>query len=157
MVDKLTKFDNGKKNAFLAAFSECGNLSLAARSSGVSRQSHYDWLETDKEYVAGFASATAVANDALEAEARRRAIDGWKEPIYQGGELVGYKQKYSDTMLAMLLNGNLPEKYRSRFEHTGAGGGPIQIQPVVQVYLPENNRSATPLLNGTNGSSNGQH
>lgn len=38
-------------------------------------------------------------------------------------------RRYSDTMLAMLLNGARPEKYqRHRHEHTGKDGGPIQTE-----------------------------
>ena len=37
---------------------------------------------------------------------------------------------YSDTLLIFLLKGLRPQKYRERYEHTGANGGPIAIQPV---------------------------
>jgi hypothetical protein len=65
--------------------------------------------------------------DQLEQEARRRAHDGVRKPVYQGGKRVGYIQEYSDTLLIFLLKGLRPEKYRERFEHSGAGGGPLQL------------------------------
>ena len=45
-----------KRTAFLAAFVQCGNVTLAARRAQVSRQQHYEWLK-DRQYSAAFAKA----------------------------------------------------------------------------------------------------
>ena len=62
------------------------------------------------------------ACDALEAEARRRAVEGVRKPIYCQGEICGTVREYSDTLLFFLLKGAMPEKYRDdyRAEHTGS-------------------------------------
>jgi hypothetical protein len=41
----------------------------------------------------------------LEAEARRRAVQGWDEPVFHQGRKVGTIRKYSDRMLEILLKG----------------------------------------------------
>ena len=47
-------------------------------------------------------------SEALEAEAHRGGV---KTPVYQGGQLVGYVEKYSDTLLLKLLMAWMPDKY----------------------------------------------
>ncbi len=113
---------HGKKRAFLKAYAETGGiLSHAAKAAGCDRHSHYNWMKDDADYAALFESiAKDMAYDRLEDEATRRAVDGWDEPVYQGGELVGFKRRYSDTLLIFMLNGARPEKYRRVTEHTGA-------------------------------------
>lgn len=129
----LAKLDSTKKVAFLAALAEAGTISAAAKAAGVSRESHRYWLRHDPDYPELFQQAREESNEALENEARRRAVEGWDEPVFYEGCECGTKRKYSDTMLAMLLNGNMPEKYaRQRVEHSGRDGGPIEIEHRIQ-------------------------
>lgn len=118
-----------KKRAFLAAYSEVGNITQAAIVAGVSRQSHYDWLKEDADYPQAFRTAGEEAGERLEQEARRRAVTGIDKPIFQGGKQVGVVREYSDTLLIFLMKGNMPEKYKDRVhqEHSGLNGGPINI------------------------------
>lgn len=110
-----------KKRAFLAAFSECGNITQAAELADIDRTSHYRWVKEDPVYAAAFADAEEAAADRLEQEARRRAVEGVEEPVFHKGKVVGTVRKYSDTLLIFLLNGAKPEKYKQRTqtEHTG--------------------------------------
>lgn len=74
----------------------------------------------------------------LEAEARRRAMDGVDEPVYHKGEVVGHVRKYSDTLLIFLLKAHRPHKYRDNYkiEH----GGQVEVTAterfVVEVVAP---------------------
>lgn len=113
-----------KKRAFLAEYSQCGNVSRAARAAGVCRTTIYDWLERDEKFSMAMKLAEAEATEVLEEEARRRAVDGTAKPVYQGGQLVGHVQEYSDTLLIFLLKGLKPEKYRERYDvkHGGSVG-----------------------------------
>lgn len=77
-----------KKAAFLAAFAVCGNVSEAAQAAGVSRETHYEWKRSDADYAKGFRVAQATANDALEAEARRRAIAGTQRLKFHEGSPI---------------------------------------------------------------------
>lgn len=124
----LTKVDSIKKRAFLAAFSECGNITKAAEMAGCSRCTHHKWLSESHEYPELFEQAKESASDKLEQEARRRAVEGTKEAIYYQGEIVGHKMIYSDNLLMFLLKGERPEKFKDRTELTGAKGGPIQLE-----------------------------
>lgn len=120
-----------KKRAFLAAYARTGNVSEAARIAGVNRMSHYNWLADDERYADVFAHAHDIAIEYLEAVARQRATEGWLEPVFHKGEVVGHVRKFSDTLLIFLLKGARPETYRENatIRHTGTGaGGAIQIE-----------------------------
>ena len=121
-----------KKGAFLAAYAQTGNIAAASKLAQVGRRDHYRWIKADAEYALAFGEAHEEACDRLEAEARRRAVQGVEEPVYgklpgkdTGTGQVGTIRKYSDTLLIFLLKGARPEKYRERFEHTGANGAPL--------------------------------
>jgi len=109
-----------KKRAFLAAYSETGNIRLACQAAQIGRSSHYRWLD-DPDYAEEFEQAKKDAVDVLEAEARRRAVEGWEEPVgWYKGEAGGTVRRYSDTLLIFLLKGAAPQKYRERMEVSGA-------------------------------------
>jgi hypothetical protein len=101
-----------KKRAFLAAFAETGNISAASRLTGISRQAHYEWMESDPDYPAMFKAADQQAAEALETEARRRAVQGTLRPVFYQGNECGVVREYSDTLLIFLLKGAMPGKYK---------------------------------------------
>src|SRR5579885_2270936 len=120
----MPKVTHPKKRAFLAAYEETCKIGAAAEASSIPRRTHYAWMENDEAYRAEFERVRAMIGDRLEDEAIRRAHDGIEKPVTIAGqrELV---REYSDTLLIFMLKGVKPEKYRERFEHTGAGGRPL--------------------------------
>lgn len=135
VVDAQTAANKAK---FLAEYRELGNVSYAAKAAGIARRSHYEWLKEDAEYKAAFEDAADEAADVLEAEARRRAVDGHEEPVFgslgagAGSGVVGAIRKYSDTLLIFLLKGSRPEKFAERHVHGGKGKrGAILLEEIV--------------------------
>lgn len=114
-------FRAANKRRFLASIALTGNVGISAAQIGIHRATHYVWLKEDPDYAAAFAAAMEDAADHLEAEARRRAVEGWIEPVFYRGKEVGGVRKYSDTLLIGLLKGARPEKYRDRVEHAAIG------------------------------------
>nr|NIP59005.1 hypothetical protein [Gemmatimonadota bacterium]NIR79393.1 hypothetical protein [Gemmatimonadota bacterium]NIT88066.1 hypothetical protein [Gemmatimonadota bacterium]NIU31898.1 hypothetical protein [Gemmatimonadota bacterium]NIU36517.1 hypothetical protein [Gemmatimonadota bacterium] len=89
--------ENPKQRAFLTAFRELCNIRQAAESAGISRRTHYRWMDVDQEYVQAFEAAKEDAADLLEAEAWRRAVDGVEKPVgWYKGEAGGKVREYSD-------------------------------------------------------------
>lgn len=88
----------GTKKSFIAAFSECGNISIACNIVGIHPMSIYGWLRNDEEFNEDYNVAVDFAVAALEMEARRRALEG------------------SDRLLEFLLKSLKPEVYRERYE-----------------------------------------
>jgi hypothetical protein len=113
---------------FLTVLRESGNVRLASESVGIERSTAYDFRNSDDVFAAEWERAQDDAADLLEQEARRRAHDGWEEPVFgslgnnRGSGEIGTVRKYSDTLLIFLLKGAKPEKYRERnqTEHTGS-------------------------------------
>lgn len=134
--------------AFLRALRVSGNVTAACRSAGVGRRTVYDRRDSVPSFQAEWDEAVDEAVDDLEGEARRRAFEGTLKPVYGSGGVgvgtveVGQVREYSDTLLIFLLKAHRPTKFRDnvRHEHTGASGGPLQVQ----VYIPGNGRDQAP-------------
>lgn len=112
---------------FIERLSQSGNVSDAAEYAGVARSTVYKHRNENETFSAAWDDAMEIATDALEAEARRRAVEGTTEPVgwYQG-QPGGYVTRYSDNLLMFLLKAHRPEKFRERYEFTGKDGGPLQ-------------------------------
>jgi len=105
-----------KKRAFLAAMSLYGVITRAAEVAGIDPKTHRNWLGADEVYAEAFGRAKQAAVDTLEAEARRRAVEGVQEPVFYEGRVVGHKMRQSDNLAMFLLKGNAPDKFRERSE-----------------------------------------
>ena len=126
-----------KREAFLAAYAQLGNITAAAKAAGIERKTHYLWLR-DRRYKRAAEEAEAQATERMEQEAWRRAVVGADKPVYWRGVKVDTVKEYSDVLLIFLLKARRPERYRERYEHSGPGGGPIPAE--VSFYLPRNMR-----------------
>ena len=101
-----------KQSAFLCAYIEsCGVLHTAVEAIGINRWSHYNWLEESETYAQAFQIARTLANDNLLSIATKRAAFGVSEPHFYKDEVVGYIQKYSDSLMITLLKGAFPDIY----------------------------------------------
>jgi hypothetical protein len=118
---------------FLTIFGEVVSVSRAAKKARVHRSTIYDWINKDAAFKIKFEAACQVALGALEDEAVRRAFEGTKKPVYQGGKKVGMLTEYSDTLMIVLLKARAPEKYKERQELTGKNGTPLNQTVVVKM------------------------
>ena len=118
---------------FLYALMREGNVSEAARQVGANRTALYQKRARDDEFAALWDECLAIGCDNLEDTARRLAVNGWDEPIFHDGEVVGSKRKYSPALIIFLLKSHKPEKYRERFdiEQSAKGGGPLALQVIL--------------------------
>lgn len=121
---------------FLRALAEGSTISEAAAAAGITSSAVYSRRKRDADFEEAYQTALEDSVDILEREARRRAVDGVEEPIYQGGQLVGTKTVYSDSLLALLLRGRRKEVFADRKEITGANGAPLPPSIVVATGVP---------------------
>lgn len=83
---------NNWDQAFLAALADTGVLSAAAELASVERTTVWRRRQNDPEFAKACEEALKLAADALEQEARRRALEGAQEPvIYQGQPTYVYE------------------------------------------------------------------
>jgi len=91
------------RTAFLRVLRETGNISAAARKTGVSLSTIYRKKATEPRFAREWQAALEEALDDLEAEVRRRALEGTEKPVYYGGKEVGTVRSYNDNLAMFLL------------------------------------------------------
>lgn len=134
-----------RRRLFLRTFAVSGIVLHGCKAAGVGRGAVEHWRESSEWFEELFMIAREEAADRIEAEAIRRAVDGYDEPvIYQGmptsvvdpetGEQRTLTvRKYSDALMALVLKGARPEKYRDnhKVEVSGSGGGVLIVPGVI--------------------------
>lgn len=73
---------------FIDHLTESGNVSGSARAVGVHTAALYARRRNDGDFAAAWDQAMEDATDTLEAEARRRAVQGVQEPVVYQGQLT---------------------------------------------------------------------
>lgn len=141
---RLTSEQRLKAQAmFLAAYEQTANILTAAEQAEIDRTLVYYWQEHDEQFSLAFNLADRSANARIEAEIRRRAIEGIEEPVIsQGQPAYEYEpvlddegnqkkdskgkpmwrrgrmittRKYSDTLLIFYAKRRMPE-YRDKHQ-----------------------------------------
>lgn len=144
--------------AFLAALRMTGNITASAHAAQISRCLVYKRRDSDRAFRDEMADALDEATDTLEAEARRRALEGCArkqfmrngEPIIDpetGDQYV--EREYSDTLLLALLRAHRPQRFRENrsVELSGPNGGPIDVSQMT----PEERKARIDELNRKRG------
>lgn len=136
MADDSARDDEAER--FLKALALSGNITRAAREAGVKRRAMLALQTADPEFAMRMREACDEAIDLLEAEARRRALDGVEEPIIRGGEFlrqddgsIAVIRRYSDRLLELLLKAHRPEIFAAR------GHGPKTATDPAESLAPE--------------------
>lgn len=113
---------------YIMALRETGLERTAAARAGTTVRKVNRLREVSTEFDLACKDAEEQAADALELEARRRAVDGVEKGVYYQGELVDHEIQYSDTLLAMLLKGRREHVFGDKRKITGANGEPLTIR-----------------------------
>lgn len=146
---------------FLADLAKFGVVTSACEAAKVKRTAVYAHRDRHPDFAAEWAAAIEQRNDRLEKLAIDRIENGWPEPVYQGGELVGTITRFSEQLHVRMLEhvGRL----RRNMGLSNPDGSPLDLRPgvlvirrVVQSAPPaESNRVASVVQPSTNGHTNG--
>jgi hypothetical protein len=119
---------------FLRALEKTGRVAKAAKSAGMSRGAFVWRRKQNKAFDKLWTLALDNRAEIIEDEAIRRAVTGVKKDIYYMGRVCGQERVYSDSLLAKLLEGNMPQKYRTSHKvevEGGALGVGVLVLPAV--------------------------
>lgn len=118
--DKNVKIKSrADKNKWLNEFVQCGSITDTCKKRGISRQTYYDWMKNDAVFARVFKEEVRpMVVSLLEDEAYRRAVKGINKGVYYRGEKVAVEKEYSDSLLALLLRANAPDKYKQVVDST---------------------------------------
>jgi hypothetical protein len=125
--DLFREVINHRQRAFLVGYVQALGIRSAARLSGVSRQSHYEWLRGDPLYREHFERAKAILADSAEEEVCRRAYKGYETPVIYRGQITAYYKSYSDALAMFMLKGLKPGMYKESAAVPVAGPTHINI------------------------------
>ena len=101
-----------EQQKLLSFYTVTGLVGIAAQLAEVSPTLHEESLQTSRAYKNAYALAQRDSALSLEERARQRALSGTEDPVFHGGEVVGYRQRFSDRLLIFLLQANHPAKFR---------------------------------------------
>lgn len=117
------KWNAKQKGKFLKTLTETCNVSAACRMIKVSRSQAYTLRDNEEKFKNAWDDAIEEATDYLEAEARRRAMEGDMVPLIHQGKQVTDKEdepmfmrKYSNSLMTLLLKGRRPDVFKDRLE-----------------------------------------
>lgn len=96
----------------LSFYGVTGVIGTAAQMAEVPIRVHEEGLQNSLAYRKAYAQAQRDSAISLEERARYRAVVGTEDPIFHDGEVVSYRQRFSDRLLIFLLQANHPAKFK---------------------------------------------
>jgi hypothetical protein len=124
-----TSASDARYQLFLDEMSVDGNVARCCRLAKLDRSNVYQRRLKNEEFADAWRDAVETYTDRIEAEALRRAVDGFDRGVYHQGVLMATEKQYSDSLLALMLKAKRKE-YRdnSKVELSGPEGGPLQVE-----------------------------
>lgn len=87
--------------AFLEALAGAYSVTRAAELAGVERRRLYELRDSDEAFAAAWLDSHDAGTDVIRDEIRRRAVEGWDEPLVSAGKVVATVRKFSDRLLEL--------------------------------------------------------
>ena len=125
-----SKYTKERADIVIHAISEGRTARAASILAGVYRDTLFDWKVAHPEFAARWEQALKAGGEFYKDEARRRATEGYLEPVFQQAMLVGHVRKFSDPLLIMHLKARYPEEFRERTEVENKGDQTITVKIV---------------------------
>lgn len=100
------------EKTFLSALETTGIVSRAAKAAKVGRRTVYDHMKADPDFAKRCKEALDAAEDSLEEEVMRRALEGEQVPVYSKGKVVGQITRKSDTLLMFAIRNRQQRRER---------------------------------------------
>ena len=130
-----TQFDAEQKAAFVLAYERSGEKKAAAAAVGVTRQTIYNHLAKDSQFVADCEAARGRLLEKCISRLKHLAIDGVTKTTYdKDGNKVSVTKIYSERMLLAWLKRLEREKWGDRVDVNQKVSGTVEHRtPITQV------------------------
>ena len=116
-----------RQQIFLRALAETGCVRQACARSKISSTSAYRMRGRSAAFARAWERALAKAAPTIEQAVFQRAVEGWEEVVWRGGEEVSRRRRYSDSLLRLLYLTTLKDKAPAADESgRGAAAAPAQ-------------------------------
>lgn len=122
-------FDDEAKVKYLMFLARYGLHMRAAQYAAVDAETVRTHKHEDPPFAEACDHALKIFREGLEQEALSRAMDGWDEPVYQHGRLVGQIHRKSERLLELLLKSNYREKYGDNIQVDQKVTGGVLLVP----------------------------
>ncbi len=132
-----------KQRRFIEVLADTGQVGLAARTVGMTRETAYRLRRSahGAAFARAWDAARHHAGSLLEDVAFERAIEGVEQNIYdENGEVVCTKRVYNDRLLTFLLRNLKPERYgrdgRARAEPPPSEADTVTVEACLREMEP---------------------
>lgn len=130
------------KPAFLAALRSLPVVARACEAVGIARRTAYDARDASEEFAAAWDDAMEHGVDLAEAEAFRRAVQGYEEPVVYQGHITPRMAPVFDDLTGLPVMDGLTntQKWAPVLDHNG--------QPVPLTVRKHSDALLTVILKG---------
>jgi hypothetical protein len=114
-TDSVIAIERKKKQFLTALLENGGYVQKAVRTAKTSREFVNNQYNTDPDFAMLWETVMELANETIEREIYRRAVEGVDKPLHNKGRLTGPEhviKEYSDNLLMFLAKARMPHKYR---------------------------------------------
>ena len=149
-----------QRKTFLQKLSETGLQVRACEEVGVNRRVVYSLRKDDKEFEHNYETAMIVYRERLEEEIHRRGMEGWQEPVFYRGEVIGAIRKFDSNLLMFHAKRHIPEYREKQQVDLTLSGGVLLVHAAHPTAADWEKHaraveSQRPQLPGPNGNGNG--
>ena len=130
-----------RQRAFLQALSETGCVRDACARARISTTSAYRMRRRSEAFDRAWRRALAKVAPTIEQAAFERAVNGWEEPVWHGGKIVGHRRRYSDGLLRLLLTRGATQGAEDDDRRMRSGGWDRATQAETDAMLIANIRA----------------
>lgn len=138
--DKAGGWDARKRGLFLRSLARTKTVAAACRAAGMSSSAAYYLRSQSSRFARAWEKALRdEAPPSVLEVAFERAVNGWVEPVFAGGKIVGERRRYSDGLLRDLLRLEAKAAEAAaaaaaeKFEEERRAGKWVRMRPIEEV------------------------
>jgi len=117
-------WDSRRRGLFLRTLARTKRVDAACAAAEMPARAAHDLRGRSVRFAAAWEKALRDAAPSVIDAAYARAVEGWDEPIVQGGQVVGQRRRYSEGLLRDLLKREQPALPVRRRGRGGDDGDP---------------------------------